>query len=154
MNNLHIDDFCKDCALILLQLYRVFPRRHTVYVEDICGSDTPDEVGLHSDRHMAGLGAMLWLAEEGYIRYQSLVYQDAVDQAVLTQKSFIILTAHHGVAERNLAALIRQAVKKGSSNNITRIMTVLFAQQAMQPDVDEQLTECQSVNGCAIEPCA
>jgi len=80
--DLHIDDFCRDAALILLHLYGAFPRRASVYVEDICGLDTPDDVGLHSDRHMACLGTMLWLAEEDYLRFEAMIYQDGIDQAV------------------------------------------------------------------------
>ena len=62
MTDLHIDDFCHDAARIIVHLYSVFPRRTSVYVVDISGDDEPDEVGLHSDRFMACLGTMLWLA--------------------------------------------------------------------------------------------
>ena len=93
MADIHIDDFCRDAALTLLHLYSAFPRRTSLYVEDIAGPDEPDDVGLHSDRHMACLGTMLWLAEEGYIRYEAMVYQDGIDQAVLTGRSFTLLSS-------------------------------------------------------------
>lgn len=91
--HLHIDDFGQDVARILLQLYMNFPRPQAVYVEDISGPDQLDEAGLHGKRHMACLGAMLWLAEEGYLRYQSTLYQEGIEQAVLSNRAFTLLTA-------------------------------------------------------------
>ena len=91
--HLHIDDFIQDVARILLQLYMNFPRPQAVYVEDISGPDQLDEAGLHGKRHMACLGAMLWLAEEGYLRYQSTLYQEGIEQAVLSNRAFTLLTA-------------------------------------------------------------
>lgn len=92
MSDLHIDDFYKDIAKVLNNLYQSFPRKATVYVEDIAGFEEPDEFGLHSNRHMACLGAMVWLAEEGYIRYEGTIRQEAVDQAVLTGRTFTVLS--------------------------------------------------------------
>lgn len=93
MSDLHIDDFCKDIARILNHLYLQFPRKTTLYVEDIAGPDDPDEFGLHSPRHMACLGALVWLSEEGYIRFESSIRQEAVDQAVLAGRSFTVLSS-------------------------------------------------------------
>ena len=93
MSDLHIDDFYKDIAKILNHLYQSFPRKTTLYVDDIAGFEEPDEFGLHSNRHLACLGAMIWLAEEGYIRFESEISQQAVDQAVLTGRTFSALSA-------------------------------------------------------------
>ncbi len=41
MDDLHVDDFYRDVALILLHLYSTFPRRSILYVEDVCGPDSP-----------------------------------------------------------------------------------------------------------------
>ncbi|WP_250658023.1 hypothetical protein [Alkalimarinus coralli] len=92
MADLHIEDFFKDAAKILSQLYMNFPKKSSVFVEDISGEDTPDEYGLHAPRHQACFGCMLWLEEEGYLRFESTIRQDAIDQAVLTQKSFSLLS--------------------------------------------------------------
>lgn len=89
MHDLHIGDFCNDAAKILIALYRRFPVKNTLYMEDIIGPDTPDEFGLHSPRHMACFGAALWLAEEGYFRYSQPVYQEALEDVVLSQKAFL-----------------------------------------------------------------
>ena len=35
MADIHIDDFYRDCALILLRLYTSFPRKSVLYVDDI-----------------------------------------------------------------------------------------------------------------------
>lgn len=93
MADLHIEDFYKDAAQILLRLYSVFPRRENLYVEDFCGSDTPDEFGLPSPRHLACFGALVWLGEQGYLRYNAAIRQEALDQAVLTQKSLLLLSS-------------------------------------------------------------
>ena len=48
MSDINIDDFFKDAAIALVQLYGVFPRRQAVFVEDICGPDDTDEFGMHA----------------------------------------------------------------------------------------------------------
>ena len=93
VSDLHIDDFYKDIAKVLNHLYQSFPRKTTLYVEDIAGFEEPDEFGLHSNRYLACLGAMIWLAGEGYIRFESELRQEAVDQAVLTGRTFSALSA-------------------------------------------------------------
>ncbi len=91
MADIHIDDFFKDVAKVLSHLYLSFPRKSTLYVEDLVGPDQIDEFGIHSDRHLACLGAMLWLAEEDYLRFDDTVRQEAIDQAVLTGRAFNLL---------------------------------------------------------------
>lgn len=95
MNDLHVNDFYKDSAKTLMQLYMNFPRRKPVYVEDISGADEVDEYGLHSERHIACLGTLLWLGEEGYLRFEDTIRQEAIDQAVLSHKAFVLLSAQH-----------------------------------------------------------
>ena len=92
MADLHIEEFYKDVARILVQMYHSFPRKSQVFVEDISGPDVPDEYGVHSPRHQSCFGAMLWLSEEGFIRYLDTIRQEAIDQAILTQETFIRLT--------------------------------------------------------------
>lgn len=92
MADIHIEEFYRDSAIALVQLYSVFPRRINLFVEDIAGPDEPDEFGLHSPRHMACFGALLWLEEEGLLRYVDTIRQDALDQAVLTRRAFIRLS--------------------------------------------------------------
>lgn len=144
MADIHIDDFCRDAALVLLHLYNQFPRPQAIYVEDISGPDTPDEVGLHSKRHMACLSTMLWLADEGYLRYDSLIYQDGIDQAVLTNKAFVLLSAASelrlaspptdlpealAAEKQSLVEQIRAAVRGGRSGEISVIIRSLLATQ-------------------------
>lgn len=146
MADIHIDDFYKDTARILLQLYNAFPRKASVFVEDIAGPDQPDEFGLHSKRHMACFGAMLWLSEEGFIRYVDTIRQEAIDQAILTQQSFVRLSslsrdpqliawasppvdAPEAVRSNYLSHihLIREALLDGGSERITQTLhRILF----------------------------
>src|SRR5690606_41978004 len=90
--DLQIDEFYKDAAAGMLMLYQAFPRKVALYIEDLIGREEPDEFGLPSKRHQSCLGAMLWLAEEGYIRFDSTIQFQALDQAVLTEKAFMRLT--------------------------------------------------------------
>ena len=59
--------------------------------QDICGPDEPDEFGVHSHRYQACFATLLWLGEEGYIRYKDTIRQDAIDQAVLSGRCFAAL---------------------------------------------------------------
>jgi len=93
MSDLHIDDFYHDAGRILARLYAAFPRKTTLYVEDISGPDAPDEFGLHSVRFSSCFSTLLWLADTGYLRYDSTIRQEALDQAVLTERSFLLLCA-------------------------------------------------------------
>ncbi|HAT26054.1 MAG TPA: hypothetical protein DCS89_03500, partial [Gammaproteobacteria bacterium] len=92
MADINIENFYKHIARILSILYEAFPSKSPLYVDDIAGVDDPDEYGLHSPDYTAGFFAMLWLADEQYIRYMDTIRQDGVDQAVLTHKAFLRLT--------------------------------------------------------------
>ncbi|XOV81566.1 MAG: hypothetical protein ACFHXK_11845 [bacterium] len=130
MSGIHIDEFYADAAQIIVSLYGVFPRPVTIFVEDICGPDEPDEYGVHSHRHLACFATLLWLAEEGYIRYNDTIRQEAIDQAVLTGRCFTaLLTPAPGIEGQEPAELppsikaehatviyqLRQALKSKSS---------------------------------------
>lgn len=146
MADIHIEEFYKDAAIALVQLYNVFPRRINLFVEDIAGADEPDEFGLHSKRHMACFGTLLWLSEEGLLRYIDTIRQEALDQAVLTQQAFVRLSspASADLQEQEPAAsgaelppairedfsthihLLRTALRSGSSAKISRVMQATF----------------------------
>jgi hypothetical protein len=145
MADLNIDDFYRDCAVIMLRLYSSFPRKTILYVDDICGPDTPDEFGLHSERHQAAFSAMAWLAEVGYISFTETIREEALDQAVLSQRGFLLLSSRSeielgivgdnddclppSVMERSLinVAQIRRALKEGSSIFIQQVMHSLLS---------------------------
>jgi hypothetical protein len=107
MADLHIDDFYRDVAKIFLRLYAVFPRKTVLYVEDISGPDEPDEFGLHHPRFQACFSTMVWLAEHGYLNFDDNIRQEALDQAVLSQKAFLLLSSRsdHPVAACNARGL-------------------------------------------------
>lgn len=146
MADIHIDDFYKDAGLIFLRLYSQFPRKTILYVDDIVGPDQPDEFGLHSTRFLAGFSTMLWLAEQGYIQYEQSIRQEALDQAVLSQRGFMMLssitqppsdagddrlrdTLPPSVQQYKCSNIsqLREAIKDGSSIAISRIMHRLLA---------------------------
>lgn len=93
MTDLHIDDFCHDAAVALTRLYQYFPRPQALYVSDIAGAEERDEVGLYSKRHMSCLHTLLWLADESFFRFTALIYEEGVEQAVLTHSAFVLLSS-------------------------------------------------------------
>jgi len=138
--DLQIDDFYKDAAGGLLMLYQAFPRKLALYVEDLIGREEPDEFGLPSKRHQACLGALLWLAEEGYIRFDSTIAYDALDQAVLSEKGFLRLSrgVPHALREgealppsvrrvhASLAFQLREALAQKHGERVARLTRLLF----------------------------
>lgn len=134
MSELHIDDFYKDVGKIFLQLYGQFPRKCILYVEDISGPDSADEFGLHSERHQRCLGAMLWLADAGYLNYTTTIQQEALDQVVLTQKAFTLLASsatasppsNNSPLPYTNAQHIRDTLKHGTSLNLNELMLKLL----------------------------
>ena len=144
MADLHIDDFYRDVAKIFLRLYAVFPRKTVLYVEDISGPDEPDEFGLHHPRFEACFSTMVWLAEHGYLNFDTNIRQEALDQAVLSRKAFLLLSSHSELgpspanadpdlppsvrlhAQSNISQL-RSAVNDGSSMLLQRCVSYLLA---------------------------
>ena len=148
MTDINIDDFFKDGAKALVQLYSVFPRRHTVFVEDVSGPEETDEFGMHSNRYLACFGALVWLGEEGYVRYEETIRQDAIDQAVLTARCFSVLTTpapNHEpfdvtdlpesvrIEQSTTISRLRKALKERSSIRIRAAMVDLMAQMRAHP---------------------
>ncbi|WP_263141072.1 hypothetical protein [Pseudomonas sp. RIT-PI-AD] len=145
--DLHIDDFYKDCTSGLLHLYQAFPRKVALYVEDLIGLEEPDEFGLPSKRHQGCLGALLWLAEEGYIRFDSAIRYEALDQAVLSEKGFLRLSRSlpHALAAGDalppsvrrvhgtLAYQLREALLAGNTERLARLIRHLFESRLPDP---------------------
>ncbi|WP_105103880.1 hypothetical protein [Microbulbifer pacificus] len=126
LDDLHIHDFYRDAGRILLALFQRFPAPATIYVEDIAGPDTPDEFGLHSPRHLACLGAMTWLKQCGYIHFPQLVRQEAVEEATLSHRSFLVLVSRGEDGVSN-AEKLDQVVRGGSSPQLEELMVGLMA---------------------------
>ncbi len=142
MADIHIDDFYRDVAKIFTRLYVIFPRKTALYVEDISGPDNPDEFGLHHPRFEACFSTMVWLADNGYVQYADTIRQEALDQAVLSRKAFLILASRSELAappedpvvppslmEASLSniAQLRSAVKDGSSTTIKHCVSQLLS---------------------------
>jgi hypothetical protein len=127
MLDVHIDDFFKDCAVILLHGFKYFPSKQILYVEDICGPDEADEFGLHSPRHIAAFGAIIWLQEEGYIRFNEVDRQESVDEFILGSKAFTrLLNVDSEDPNTNLAQKIEFARLQGDSTLLARLMQKHF----------------------------
>jgi hypothetical protein len=147
MTDLNVDDFFHDAARTLVVLYQVFPRRKTVFVDDISGAEEPDEFGMYSNRYLACYSSLVWLGEEGFLRFEDSIKQEAIDQAVLTGRCFTLLSSpaldNHPVAAdlpqsireehgSNLFRL-REALREGSSASVRAAMLSLLRQMHQLP---------------------
>lgn len=142
MADLNVIDFYRDSALILTSLHRVFPRKMDLFVEDLIGPDQVDDFGLHTKRHESCLGTMLWLADEGYLRFATTIRQEGIDQAVLSANALITMTRVYNqpLTEVSLEALpqfealerltivehMRRALHSQSSEQIIQVMRAFF----------------------------
>ncbi|GGX62834.1 hypothetical protein [Saccharospirillum salsuginis] len=130
MLDIHITEFYNDMGRILASLYRHFPRQISLYVEDISGPDTPDEYGLHSERHLACFSTFLWLAEEGLIRYGDVERQVAFNHCVLTLDAFRLLSGFDPDGGPKLIDELRLAIQEGSSDMTEDTLRRLLAAHA------------------------
>jgi hypothetical protein len=138
MTDIHIDDFYKDVAIIFLRLYTTFPRKTILYVDEICGADEPDEFGLHSERFLSGFSAMVWLTEHGYLKCDGPIKQEALDQAVLSEQGFLILSSRSELdfgddedqhTENNGG--IPQSIMEHSKTNINQLRKAVKSQSSI-----------------------
>lgn len=132
MSDIHIEDFYKDTAIIFLRLYATFPQKGILYVDDICGTDDPDEFGLHSERFLAGFSAMVWLADQGYLQFSETIKQEALDQAVLTEKGFLLLSSRSELNFGEPEGELPLSVMEESHTNINQLRRALKSQSSIQ----------------------
>jgi len=125
MSDIHVDEFFKDAARALTLLYANFPRRQPIFVEDVCGPQPVDEFGLHSDRHQACLGTLIWLGEEGLLRHEGLIRQEAIDQAVLSSRCFTLLSTPALRNEPRDVTDLPPLVREERATNIHRLRSAL-----------------------------
>ena len=131
MLDIHITEFYNDVARILLMLYRAFPRQISVYVEDISGPDTPDEYGLHSERHLACFHTLLWLRSEGLIRFDDIEQQTAFNHTVLTLDAFRWLASFDALeGGAKFVDELHMALTHGTSDDVEQMIKSLLNAQA------------------------
>ena len=130
MADLHIEDFHQDVARILVALYNRFPQPAALFVSDLIGEHEPDAFGVPAPRHLACFSAMLWLADEGFLRYADTIRQEAIDQACLSERAFVLLSradqrerdpalpASIARQRATLAQQLRDALHSGSSSAV------------------------------------
>ncbi|MFB3105862.1 MAG: hypothetical protein ACE1ZA_13210, partial [Pseudomonadales bacterium] len=81
--------------------------------------------GMHSERYLACFGALIWLGEEGYVRYEDTIRQDAIDQAVLTARCFTLLCAPAATLEPMDLTDLPESVRIEQSTNIHRLQSAV-----------------------------
>lgn len=128
-DELNIDDFCHDVGKILTLLHQVFPRPIILSADDICGPEETDEFGIHSNRYLACFSTMLWLAEEGYLRYAETLRNEGIDQAVLSGRCFAHLTRPRP----------HQLADTGSTDNASLPESIRLAQSSVIAELRNSL---------------
>jgi hypothetical protein len=106
----HIDDFFYITSEVMCELYRAFPVRHILLVEDLSGPINWDITGLPDRKSRACFETLIWLAEHDLLAYRSVEPRDiGIEGAVLTQKAFVLLTGaltwEEGVSMSRIEAL-------------------------------------------------
>lgn len=139
--DLHIDDFCRDTARILVRLYSQFPRPQLLFVNEICGSADTDEFGMPGSRHLACFSTLLWLGDEGYLRYTETLRQEGLDQAVLSGRGLRLLCSRSAMPwlDPEQAASpgdshvvqLRRALASGSSTQLQQTVQHLLGAAAL-----------------------
>ena len=139
---LNLDDFCKDVARALVILAAVFPRPRDLFVEDVYQTEETDEFGMHSDRYIACFQALVWMREEGFIRFTNTLRSDAVEQAVLTGRALALLiqpsslegeSAAVAIEANTLLHRLRAALQAGSSTSLRLLVLDLVSDLVRYP---------------------
>jgi hypothetical protein len=134
--DLHIDDFCRDTARILVRLYSQFPRPQLLFVDEICGSAETDEFGMPGSRHLACFSTLLWLGDEGYLRYTETLRQEGLDQAVLSGHGLRLLSSRSvmpwlGQEQGDSHVVqLRRVLASGSSSQLQQTVQYLLGATA------------------------
>ena len=79
-------------------------------------------VGVRGQRHLACFATLVWLGEEGYLRFEDVIRQEAIDQAVLTARCFTLLSTP-GAAEPSQH--LPESVRAEQSSAIHKIRDAL-----------------------------
>jgi hypothetical protein len=155
---LNLDDFCKDVARALIILASVFPRPRDLFVEDVYRAEETDEFGMHSDRYLACFQALVWLREEGFIRFTNTLRSDAIEQAVLTGRALALLiqptslegeSAAVAIEHNTLLQALRTGLQEGSSTatrlHVLGLISDMVRYPSMPPPVVPGETPDQAI---------
>lgn len=130
MADINVENFYRHIAKVLHLLYTHFPTRAALYVDEVAGIDEPDEYGLHSPTYTAGFFAMLWLADEGFIKYADTIRQDGIDQAFLTHRAFLILT-------QPTELMINEFLQQSDQDSSGKVVSIQSAEE-ISPSLQEE----------------
>jgi hypothetical protein len=80
----NMDDFNEATALILAKLYESFPQRQSFEIARLVE-------GADDNKRLNYLDTILFLAREGFIRYEGIIATDSVKNVTLTLKGLAVL---------------------------------------------------------------
>jgi hypothetical protein len=75
---------------------------------------------------------MLWLAEEGLLRYEATIFQEGIEQAVLTNKAFVLLTALSELRFDNTDPTLPATVKHEKATLAEQFLQAIRAQDSVR----------------------
>jgi hypothetical protein len=120
--DIHIEYFIKDVAKVFCVLYESFPIKRALYTDEISGPTQTDEFGLLSKRDEQSIAAMVWLAEEEYIRFLHVIPQEGIESAILTRKAYQLLHNYHDQEQLLNIDCIRLAIKEKDSEKLKKFV--------------------------------
>jgi len=133
--DLHIDDFRRDCAIILLRLYNHFPRQYSIYISEITQEGYEDEFGLINARYEACLATMYWLAEENLLTYKSEMPNEGIEQATLTLKGYQLLLGYSTLKQISQDLSSTEDQEAQPQRRIQHIREALRSQSSAQMEI-------------------
>lgn len=128
MLDIHITEFYNDTGRIFNRLYAQFPRQITLWTDEICGPDNADEYGMNSERYLAGYATVIWLQDEGYLRFEDIDKKDAFNQCCLTEAGYQALAGIRQMSQQEDRPidLIRVALHEQSSDQMENAVNLVF----------------------------
>ncbi|WLD57271.1 hypothetical protein NFC81_11130 [Salinispirillum sp. LH 10-3-1] len=130
--NLHITDFYNDAGRVLILLYRSFPRLDTLWIDDVCGPDELDDFGQHSVRFRACSATVVWLRNEGYLRYSDQDGEKGFNHCVLTEKGLAVLSGWHLEGREMVIDQLERALDERSSSAMEQAVSGILKASARQ----------------------
>jgi hypothetical protein len=118
----NMDDFNKATAMILEKCFAAFPQRISVKVRDLDPTAEDNTLRNFGD-------TIIFLAKEGFIRYESSVLSESFDGVALSSKGLSILNSMPDVLndKQSLGQKLGGALKSGSKDVLKSLVNQIIS---------------------------